>query len=71
MIRVVRHPGLHSHHPPGAVLAMGNFDGLHSGHALLIGQARDLARAQGRPTGVLTFEPHPRDVFVPAASRSG
>ena len=46
---------------------MGNFDGLHRGHALLIGRAGDLARAQGRPVGVLTFEPHPRSVFVPAA----
>jgi riboflavin kinase / FMN adenylyltransferase len=46
---------------------MGNFDGLHRGHALLIGRARDLARAQDRPVGVLTFEPHPRSVFVPAA----
>ena len=45
---------------------MGNFDGLHRGHALLIGRARDQARAQGRPVGVLTFEPHPRSVFVPA-----
>ena len=44
---------------------MGNFDGLHRGHAVLIGQARDLARAQGLPAGVLTFEPHPRSVFVP------
>jgi riboflavin kinase/FMN adenylyltransferase len=44
---------------------MGNFDGLHRGHAVLIGQARDLAHAQGRPAGVLTFEPHPRSVFVP------
>jgi riboflavin kinase/FMN adenylyltransferase len=45
---------------------MGNFDGLHRGHALLIGRARALARAQDRPVGVLTFEPHPRSVFVPA-----
>jgi len=45
---------------------MGNFDGLHRGHAVLIGQARDLARAEGRPAAVLTFEPHPRSVFVPA-----
>jgi riboflavin kinase/FMN adenylyltransferase len=67
VIRVVRHPGPQSHHPRGAVLAMGNFDGLHRGHALLIGRANDLARAQGRPAGVLTFEPHPRSVFVPAA----
>jgi riboflavin kinase / FMN adenylyltransferase len=46
---------------------MGNFDGLHRGHALLIGRARDLAREHGRPTAVLTFEPHPRSVFVPNA----
>jgi len=46
---------------------MGNFDGLHRGHALLIGRVRELARASGRPVAVLTFEPHPRSVFVPAA----
>jgi riboflavin kinase / FMN adenylyltransferase len=67
VIRVIRHPGPQSHHPHGAVLAIGNFDGLHHGHALLIGRVRDLARAEGRPTGVLTFEPHPRSVFVPGA----
>ena len=44
---------------------MGNFDGLHRGHAVLIGEARDLAHAQGMPAGVLTFEPHPRSVFMP------
>ena len=47
---------------------MGNFDGLHRGHAILIGRARDLALAQGRPTAVLTFEPHPRSVLFPAAA---
>jgi len=44
---------------------MGNFDGLHLGHTALIGQARDRARAQGVPAAVLTFEPHPRSVFMP------
>jgi riboflavin kinase/FMN adenylyltransferase len=44
---------------------MGNFDGLHRGHAVLIGRARDLARNAGRPAAVLTFEPHPRSVFSP------
>ncbi len=65
--RVIRHPGPQSHHPRDAVLAIGNFDGLHRGHALLIERARDLARTGGRPVAVLTFEPHPRSVFVPAA----
>jgi FAD synthase len=44
VIRVIRHPGPRSHHPRGSVLAMGNFDGLHRGHAVLIGQVRDLDR---------------------------
>jgi len=46
---------------------MGNFDGLHRGHAVLIRRVRDLAQAEGRPSGVLTFEPHPRSVFLPSA----
>lgn len=41
---------------------MGNFDGVHLGHQAVI----DLARAQGR-LGILTFEPHPREFFAPAA----
>lgn len=44
---------------------MGNFDGLHKGHAALISQARDRARRAGAPAALLTFEPHPRSVFVP------
>ncbi|MFL5268428.1 MAG: bifunctional riboflavin kinase/FAD synthetase [Stellaceae bacterium] len=65
MIRVIRHPGPRSNHPRGAVLAIGNFDGLHRGHAVLLGRTRELAQAEQRPTGVLTFEPHPRKVFFP------
>jgi riboflavin kinase/FMN adenylyltransferase len=66
VLRLIRHPGPQSNHPRGAVLAMGNFDGLHRGHAALIGEARERACAAGRPAGVLTFEPHPRSVFMPA-----
>jgi riboflavin kinase / FMN adenylyltransferase len=65
VLRVIRHPDPGSTHPQGAVLAMGNFDGLHLGHAALIGQACDRARAAGMPAAVLTFEPHPRSVFMP------
>jgi riboflavin kinase/FMN adenylyltransferase len=65
VLRIIRHPGPRSDHARGAVLAMGNFDGLHQGHAALIGEARERARAAGRPAGVLTFEPHPRSVFMP------
>jgi len=67
VIRVIRHPGPGSNHPRGSVLTIGNFDGLHRGHAVLLGQVRDRAQTEGRPAAVLTFEPHPRSVFIPGA----
>lgn len=41
---------------------MGNFDGVHLGHQSVI----NAARPHG-PLGVITFEPHPRQYFAPAA----
>jgi riboflavin kinase / FMN adenylyltransferase len=49
----------------GAVVAIGNFDGLHRGHQELLSIARDIAKARNVPFGVLTFEPHPRSYFKP------
>jgi riboflavin kinase/FMN adenylyltransferase len=49
----------------GAVVAIGNFDGVHRGHRALIGAALQKARALGRPAAALTFEPHPRAFFNP------
>ncbi len=43
------------------VICIGNFDGVHSGHAWLI----DQAKALGRAPSVLTFDPHPRAFFSP------
>jgi riboflavin kinase/FMN adenylyltransferase len=51
----------------GAVVAIGNFDGLHLGHERVIGEAGAEARATARRFAVLTFEPHPRSVFLPDA----
>src|SRR6266550_6423305 len=51
----------------GAVLAIGNFDGVHGGHRAVIAVARARADALGRPAAALTFEPHPRNFFRPDA----
>ena len=47
----------------GAVVAIGNFDGVHLGHQAVIAEAGRIARATGAPLAVLTFEPHPREFF--------
>jgi riboflavin kinase / FMN adenylyltransferase len=49
----------------GAVIALGNFDGFHLGHQAVVGRAVALARAEGRPTIVATFDPHPARYFRP------
>jgi riboflavin kinase / FMN adenylyltransferase len=49
----------------GAVLAMGNFDGVHRGHRAVIAAAINRARSLGKPAAVATFEPHPRVFFRP------
>src|SRR5215475_12251473 len=51
--------------PKGAVVAMGNFDGVHLGHRAVISAALDMGRMHGRPALALTFEPHPRRFFSP------
>lgn len=50
----------------GAVLAIGNFDGVHKGHQALIAKVRERAEALRAPAGVIVFEPHPREFFHPA-----
>jgi riboflavin kinase/FMN adenylyltransferase len=51
--------------PRGAVVAMGNFDGVHLGHRAVIDAALAMGRAHGRPALAVTFEPHPRSFFSP------
>ncbi|MDR1826874.1 MAG: bifunctional riboflavin kinase/FAD synthetase [Methylobacteriaceae bacterium] len=46
-----------------AVMAVGNFDGLHQGHRVLIQQARELAGTLHKPSAAMTFEPHPMSFF--------
>ena len=44
-------------------IAIGNFDGMHQGHCKVISRAGIFAHDRGVPWGVLTFEPHPREIF--------
>ena len=49
----------------GAAVALGNFDGVHRGHQEIIAKAMRLAQELEVASAVVTFEPHPRQVFKP------
>lgn len=53
--------------PPGSgsAVTIGNFDGVHIGHQAMLDRVRETARARGLQNCVLTFEPHPRELFTP------
>lgn len=48
----------------GSCVTIGNFDGVHKGHQLLISRVRDRALQLGVPSVVITFEPHPLRFFT-------
>ncbi len=53
--------------PPfqNAVVTIGSFDGVHSGHRRILEQVQTLAHACGGESVVITFDPHPRTVLQP------
>ncbi len=51
--------------PPGGVVSVGNFDGLHRGHQRILEVGRQLRAQSGGPLIVVTFEPHPLTVLRP------
>jgi riboflavin kinase/FMN adenylyltransferase len=58
----------HEEPPPscrGGALSVGNFDGVHRGHAALLAELVRLARQLSGPAVVLTFEPHPLRLLRP------
>lgn len=64
-MRIFRHYDEVPAEARGAVIALGNFDGVHRGHQVVIGEAQRIARQTGAPAAVMTFDPHPRRLFQP------
>lgn len=53
---------------PDTVLTVGTFDGVHEGHKSLIERVVAAAKAEGRRSVVVSFDPHPRDILQPGAN---
>jgi len=66
-MEILRDPALSSDLPRGGVITVGNFDGVHRGHQLLLAGAVERARELGVPAVALTFDPHPEKVLRPGS----
>ncbi|MEM6638003.1 MAG: bifunctional riboflavin kinase/FAD synthetase [Pseudomonadota bacterium] len=66
-MRIVRDYQFAAPEDRAASVAIGNFDGVHLGHQAVLELARDWATNHSKPLGILTFEPHPREFFLPDA----
>ena len=66
-MRILRHTSDVPPEAKGAVVAIGNFDGIHRGHRAVLDAARSHAQTLATTTAVLTFDPHPRSFFTPEA----
>ncbi|MCJ9428462.1 bifunctional riboflavin kinase/FAD synthetase [Kordiimonas marina] len=64
-MRLFRHINEVTSSDRGSVVALGNFDGFHRGHQVVIGEAGRLAREMGVNLTVVVTEPHPISFFAP------
>ncbi len=52
----------------GGAVAIGNFDGVHLGHAAIVARLVTKAKELGGPAVVFTFDPHPARILRPQAA---
>jgi riboflavin kinase/FMN adenylyltransferase len=64
-ITTLRYSETPSHDFRGGIVCIGNFDGVHRGHAALLKEARQVADGQKAPVIAMTFDPHPMALLTP------
>ncbi len=63
-MKIVRHPQNCPDAQKNAVIALGNFDGIHRGHQHILNTTKQLAAQNNCPSAILTFKPHPVSYFA-------
>lgn len=64
-MKVVDYPGMSTHNSQKAVVAIGNFDGVHKGHKAIIAETKEKAKELETASALMTFEPHPLKELKP------
>ncbi len=66
-MRVIEDVATFRQHHQASVLTIGKFDGVHTGHQLILQQLRSKAAEHGAPAVVVLIEPHPEEFFAASA----
>ncbi len=66
-MRVIEDVATFRQHHQSSVLTIGKFDGVHTGHQLILQQLRSKAAEHGAPAVVVLIEPHPEEFFAASA----
>jgi len=64
-MEILRDPLANDEPPRGAVLTIGNFDGVHLGHQAILQRVIARSRELGVRAAAMTFDPHPLKVLLP------
>jgi riboflavin kinase/FMN adenylyltransferase len=67
-VEILREPVVCPAPDTGTVVTIGAYDGVHRGHATVIGKVRRLAAERGMATAVVTFDRHPASVVRPESA---
>ncbi|GFE61222.1 bifunctional riboflavin kinase/FAD synthetase [Geobacter sp. AOG2] len=67
-MRLLTGSDVFKHNFDNSVITIGNFDGVHRGHAELFRQVKVASAQRGLPSVVVTFDPHPLAVLAPDAA---
>ncbi len=67
-MEVIHQPGPCPRPPEGVAVTIGQYDGVHLGHRVVIGEVRRLAADAGWGTAVVTFDRHPASVVRPESA---
>lgn len=67
-MRIVTGTAIYNKILDASIVTIGNFDGVHRGHAEIFAHLKQKSIARGLPTVVVTFEPHPLKILAPESA---
>ncbi|MFZ4860015.1 MAG: bifunctional riboflavin kinase/FAD synthetase [Desulfuromonadaceae bacterium] len=70
MMHIISGTNIYDKNLGASIVTIGNFDGVHRGHAEIFAHLKKTGTSRGIPSVVVTFEPHPLKILAPDSAPS-